>query len=120
MVEKFPNSVEYRYWYLVNLGSWAEEYGVFAAAREGVADQMRYHSKKIIEIDPYYENGAGYFLLGAVLWSGVTIFAQKANNELHPINFSFWVYGVAMLIALPIFPHLAMGVNILYWMMRVN
>ena len=66
MVEKFPNSVEYRYWYLVNLGSWAEEYGVFAAAREGVADQMRYHSKKIIEIDPYYENGAGYFLLGAV------------------------------------------------------
>ena len=46
--------------------SWAEEYGVFAAAREGVADQMRYHSKKIIEIDPYYENGAGYFLLGAV------------------------------------------------------
>ena len=27
---------------------------------------MRYHSKKIIEIDPYYENGAGYFLLGAV------------------------------------------------------
>ena len=66
LVEKFPNSVEYRYWYLVNLGSWAEEYGVFAAAREGVADQMRYHSKKIIEIDPYYENGAGYFLLGAV------------------------------------------------------
>ena len=24
LVEKFPNSVEYRYWYLVNLGSWAQ------------------------------------------------------------------------------------------------
>ena len=65
-VEKFPESVEYRYWYLVNLGSWAEEYGILAAAREGVADQIRYHSKKIIELDPNYENGAGYFLLGAV------------------------------------------------------
>ena len=65
-VEKFPKSVELRYWYLVNLGSWAEEYGILAAAREGVADQMRYHSKQIIELDPNYENGAGYFLLGAV------------------------------------------------------
>ena len=66
MVNNFPSSVDYRYWYLVNLGSWAEEYGVFAAAKEGVADQMRYHSKKIIDIDSDYENGAGYFLLGAV------------------------------------------------------
>ena len=63
---KRQESVEYRYWYLVNLGSWAEEYGILAAAREGVADQMRFHSKKIIELDPNYENGAGYFLLGAV------------------------------------------------------
>tara|TARA_Y100000768_G_scaffold326488_1_gene263821 strand:+ start:1058 stop:1828 length:771 start_codon:yes stop_codon:yes gene_type:complete len=66
LVNNFPSSVDYRYWYLVNLGSWAEEYGVFAAAKEGVADQMRYHSKKIIDIDSDYENGAGYFLLGAV------------------------------------------------------
>ena len=65
-VNRFPESVEYRYWYLVNLGSWAEVYGILAAAREGVADQMRSHSKTIIEIDPEYENGAGYFMLGAV------------------------------------------------------
>ena len=38
------------------------------------------------------------------MWSGVTIFAQKTNEDLHPINFSFWIYGLAMLIALPIFP----------------
>ena len=66
LVAKFPESAEYRYWYLVNLGSWAEVYGILAAAREGVADQMRSHSKRIIEIDPEYENGAGYFMLGAV------------------------------------------------------
>ena len=66
LITVFPQSAEYRYWYLVNLGSWAEVYGIIAAAREGVADQMRSHSDKIIEIDPEYENGAGYFLLGAV------------------------------------------------------
>ena len=66
LVTKFPESAEDRYWYLVNLGSWAEVYGILAAAREGVADQMRSHSKRIIDIDPEYENGAGYFMLGAV------------------------------------------------------
>ena len=66
LVAEFPQSAEYRYWYLVNLGSWAEVYGIIAAAMEGVADQMRSHSEKIIEIDPDYENGAGYFMLGAV------------------------------------------------------
>ena len=66
LIEEFPNSIECRYWYLVNLGSWAEEYGIFAAAKEGVADQMKYHSEKIISLNPEYENGAGYLLLGAV------------------------------------------------------
>ena len=65
-IEKYPNSVEFRYWYLVNLGSWAQVYGILAAAREGVSDLMRVHSEKIIELDPFYRNGGGYFMLGAV------------------------------------------------------
>ena len=51
---------------MVNLGSWAEVYGIIAAAREGVADIMRTESLKIIEMDPNYQNGGGYFMLGAV------------------------------------------------------
>ena len=65
-IEKFPNSVEFRYWYLVNLGSWAQVYGILTAAREGVSDLMRTHSEKIIELDSEYQNGGGYFMLGAV------------------------------------------------------
>ena len=63
-IDRFPNSAAFRFWYLVNLGSWSEIYGVIAAAREGVADLMREHSKVIISLDPEYEHGAGYFLLG--------------------------------------------------------
>ena len=65
-IDQFPNSSAFRFWYLVNLGSWSEIYGVLAAAREGVADLMRKHSKVIISLDPEYEHGAGYFLLGVV------------------------------------------------------
>ena len=66
LVDLYPNSAAARYWFLVNLGSWAEVYGTMAAAKEGVAGLMRDHAKKIIEIDPNYSNGGGYFMLGAV------------------------------------------------------
>ena len=50
-----------------------------------------------INFENIVSSGNLYFLLGAILWSGVTIFAQKANKELHPINFSFWVYGLSLI-----------------------
>ena len=65
-IKKYPDSAEIRYWYLVNLGSWAQIYGILTAAREGVADQMKIHSEKIIELDLEYQDGGGYFMLGAV------------------------------------------------------
>jgi len=66
LIEQYPESVAARYWYLVNLGSWSEVYGLFAAAKEGVADLMKEHSEQIIEMDPNYSDGGGYFMLGAV------------------------------------------------------
>ena len=65
-INKHPDSPEFRYWHLVNLGSWAQVYGILTAAREGVSDLMKTHSEKIIELDPAYRNGGGYFMLGAV------------------------------------------------------
>ncbi len=65
-IDRYPDSASFRYWYLVNLGSWSKAYGILTAAREGVADLMKEHSEKIIELDPGYENGGGYFMLGAV------------------------------------------------------
>ena len=56
-IDKHPNSAKFRYWYLVNLGSWAQVYGILTAAREGVADQMRTHSEKIIQLDPNFQDG---------------------------------------------------------------
>ena len=47
-IDKYPDSPEFRYWYLVNLGSWAQVYSILTAAREGVSDLMKLHSEKII------------------------------------------------------------------------
>ena len=65
-IKKYPDSAPFQFWYLVNLGSWSEVYGIITAAREGVADLMKKYSKIIISLDPEYENGGGYFMLGAV------------------------------------------------------
>ena len=82
--DKFPKSVAIRYWYLVNLGKWSEAYGKIAAAREGVADIMREESEKIIEMDPNYSDGGGYFMLGAVHYKSPWIpflLTWPDNNE---------------------------------------
>ena len=47
-IDKHPDSAEFRYWYLVNLGSWAQVYGILTASREVVSDLMKTHSEKII------------------------------------------------------------------------
>ena len=83
-IKKFPEIVDFRYWYLVNLGSWARLYGVFTAAKEGVADQMKNHAEKIISLDPNYANGGGYYMLGAVHYKSPYIpflLSWPDNNE---------------------------------------
>ena len=66
LIEEYPESAAIHYWYLINLGSWSEIYGIVSAAREGVANIMRNLSEKIISLDHEYSNGGGYFMLGAV------------------------------------------------------
>ena len=66
VINDFPENIDFRYWYLANLGGWAKVYGILIAAREGISDQMKIHGDKIIQLDPQYRDGGGYFLLGAV------------------------------------------------------
>ena len=84
LIESYPESAPARYWYLVNLGSWAEVYGILSAAKEGVADLMRDHSNKIIQLDPEYSNGGGY-LNAALRWS----FVESLHLELDLNNLLF-------------------------------
>ena len=50
LINLYPESVSAHYWYLINLGSWAEIYGTMSAAKEGVAGIMRNVSKRSLNL----------------------------------------------------------------------
>jgi tetratricopeptide (TPR) repeat protein len=66
LLKQYPNSAGVQFYSAANLGKWAEGNGVIAAARAGVADKLKESAEKIIELDPNYEQGAGYYLLGII------------------------------------------------------
>lgn len=66
LLEKFPNSPGLRLFYSANLGKWAEHSSMLAAAESRIPDRIREHAEEIIEIAPEFDQGAGYYLLGAI------------------------------------------------------
>jgi len=51
-----------------------------------------------IELSTLLSGGNFYFLIAAILWSGVTIVSDKAKAYISVLNFSFYLYlGVALL-----------------------
>ncbi len=89
MTNKHPESASLKFWYAINLGRWAEEYGVLAAAREGIAGTMRELCKEVIRLDPQYEGGGGYWLLGRVHYKSpyIPLFLNWPSNERAIKNF---------------------------------
>lgn len=53
-------------WTGINWGKWALVFGKTAAARQGAAAKIRDDAEAVILIDPGFEEGAGYRLLGRV------------------------------------------------------
>ncbi len=64
--EEFPESARIHLWVGILWGSWGEAHGAFKAARKGVAQEVRKHAKRAIELDATFDGGAGYRLLGAL------------------------------------------------------
>lgn len=68
-IHKYPNSVELLYWNLANMSNWAKLIGVRKLTQLGAADDYREKAVDIIVMNPDYEDGGGYFLLGAVYFT---------------------------------------------------
>ena len=54
------------YWAAVGWGQWALVSGKVASAKNGAADRIRDYAETIIAIDPEFEDGGGYRILGRV------------------------------------------------------
>lgn len=84
MIDTFPRSVGIHYGYTANLGRWAEVYGTLSAAQEGVAGTIRNECNRMIELDPTYEHGGPYRILGLVYHDAPYIpffLTWPSNNE---------------------------------------
>ena len=68
-IHKYPKSVELLYWNLATMSNWAKLIGVRKLTKLGAADNYREKAIDIIIMDPEYEDGGGYFLLGAVYFT---------------------------------------------------
>ena len=67
-IYKYPESVEVLYWNLT-ISNWAKLLGVRQISQLGAADNYRDKAVDVIVMDPSYEDGGGYFLLGAVYFT---------------------------------------------------
>lgn len=66
LLQKYPESPAVRLYYSANLGKWGETVGIVMAAQSHIPDVIKAHAEEIIHLDPAYERGAGYYLLGSI------------------------------------------------------
>lgn len=59
-----PDSTACFLWSGVNWGKWALVYGKTAAARQGAAAKIRDYATAVVRLDPLFEEGGGYRVLG--------------------------------------------------------
>ena len=72
-IDRYPHSVEILYWNLANTSNWAKTVGLRIVSKLGEADRYRERAVDVIILDSEYEDGGGYFLLGAVYFTAPKI-----------------------------------------------
>jgi hypothetical protein len=59
-----PDAVECFYWAAADWGKWALAFGKSAAVRQGAAAKIRDYAQAVILLDPAYDGGGGWRILG--------------------------------------------------------
>jgi tetratricopeptide (TPR) repeat protein len=63
-LRRVPNAVDIYFWSAVAWGQWALTRGNLAAARKGAGGRIRDLSQRVVDLDPAFEQGGGYLILG--------------------------------------------------------
>jgi len=64
MIEKYPKSVSINFWLAALWGKWAKNFGPVKAVYEGAAAKIMTYASDAAAIDPIYNDGGGYSVLG--------------------------------------------------------
>jgi tetratricopeptide (TPR) repeat protein len=63
-LRRVDHAVDLHFWAAVAWGQWGLAHGKLAAVRQGVARRVRDLGQIVVELDPAYEQGGGYRILG--------------------------------------------------------
>jgi tetratricopeptide (TPR) repeat protein len=63
-MHRVDHVVALHFWAAVAWGQWGLAYGKLAAVRQGVARRVRDLGQTVVDLDPLYEQGGGYRILG--------------------------------------------------------
>jgi tetratricopeptide (TPR) repeat protein len=63
-LRRVDHAVDLHFWAAVAWGQWGLGHGKFAAVRQGVARRVRDLGQTVVYLDPAYEQGGGYRILG--------------------------------------------------------
>ena len=53
-------------WYLANFSKYGESLGIVSSAKNGLADKVKLYTEKLIALNPKFNDGAGYKILGVI------------------------------------------------------
>lgn len=65
-IKIYPKNETILMWYIANFSKYGESLGLVNSAKNGLADKVKLHAEKLLELNPKFNDGAGYKILGVI------------------------------------------------------
>ncbi|MDF1671946.1 MAG: tetratricopeptide repeat protein [Vicingaceae bacterium] len=65
-IKKYPKNKGILLWYIANMSKYGEAKGIVSSAKNGLADKIKKHTEKLMELDPKFSDGAPYRIMGVI------------------------------------------------------
>ena len=65
-IKAYPKNEAILMWYIANFSKYGESLGVINSAKNGLADKVKFYTEKLIVLNPKFNDGAGYKILGVI------------------------------------------------------
>lgn len=65
-IKVYPKNEAILMWYLANFSKYGESLGIVSSAKNGLADKVKLYTEKLIALNPKFNDGAGYKILGVL------------------------------------------------------
>lgn len=72
-IEFYPQNPAILLWYIANFSKYGEAKGIVSSAKEGLADKIKTHTEKLMNLNPEFADGAPHKLLGVINYKAPNI-----------------------------------------------